>query len=174
MNNQKVAIFCPKCKNFIGNIDPLIKLKEKIIFNLKCAKCGPIGNITINPKSILEEKREGERIKLKLNRDKKEKHLRFFKNVPEWNVYYPNLSDATYEQRAFYDFWLDNFNKGNFIDIQGNLSYIFVFLDSVLEKFIRNENIDSLLSFFEKIRDGYSHYSKFDQYLISWEFDAYL
>lgn len=96
-----------------------------------------------------------------------------FKEVPEWNTYYPSLSEATTEQDKFYNYWLDHLEKGNLIDIKGNLSYIFAYLYSVIKRFIKDKDINRLLKCFEKVNMGYSEYEKIRDYLVYWTSDAY-
>jgi hypothetical protein len=96
------------------------------------------------------------------------------KKVPEWNEYYPSLSNATAEQFQFYRFWVGELEKGNFIDIDGNLSYIFVYLYSVIQHFAQDKDINRLLERFDNINKGYSEYKKIKGYLMGWTSDAYL
>ena len=48
-------------------------------------------------------------------------------HVPIWQTFYASLSNATKEQTKFYRYWLKEFERDNFIDIQDNYSYLFVF-----------------------------------------------
>lgn len=99
--------------------------------------------------------------------------LKIFKEVPKWNVYFPSLSKATPEQRKFYNYWLKQLKKGNFLDIKGNLSYVFVYLYSVIDYFRRNKDITHLLECFEGIKKGYGKYQTIRDYLTIWTADAY-
>lgn len=95
--------------------------------------------------------------------------------VPKWNTYYPNLSEANLLQKKFYGYWLSQLQKSNFIDIKGNLSYIFVYLYSVIQHFVADKDIDHLLGCFERIREGYGRkYKKVNGYLDFWISEAYL
>jgi hypothetical protein len=95
-------------------------------------------------------------------------------NVPEWNEYFPSLSEATVEQRNFYDYWIDEISKGNFLDLDGNISYIFVHLYSVIKPFIADRNLQKLVWSFDRIQEGYGNYAKVKEYLARWKGDAYL
>ncbi len=97
-----------------------------------------------------------------------------FGEVPEWNTDYPSLSEATPEQKKFYNLWLKQFEKGAFIDIKGNISYVFVYLYSVIERFIRDKNINYILGCFEQVKNGYSKYQKIRDCLTHWTFEACL
>lgn len=94
--------------------------------------------------------------------------------VPEWNTYYPSWEAANPEQKAFYEKWFSELNKGNFLDIEGNLSYVFVLLYSAIEQYIKSKDLDLILYNFELVEDGYGEYEKISNYLVTWRSDAYL
>ena len=100
--------------------------------------------------------------------------LKSFGEVPEWNTYYPSLSQATAEQKRFYMYWLKQLEKGNFVSIEGNLSYVFVYLYSVVQRFMIDKDLDRLLQSLEKVNSGYGKYEKIRDYLARWPSDAYL
>ena len=104
----------------------------------------------------------------KIKNKSKERH------VPEWDGYYPSLDSATPEQKEFYAKWLFELNRGNYLDIEGNLSYIFVFLYDIINNFIKNKDIASLINSFEIISVGYNKYEKLGRYLTGWKSDAFL
>jgi len=91
--------------------------------------------------------------------------------VPEWNVYYPTLEPtpltpgATKEQKAFFAFWKANFERGKFVDVDGNLGYLFVYENELLHRFAGDKDIDSLVASFERLNKGYSNYEKFVHHL---------
>jgi len=93
--------------------------------------------------------------------------------VPDWNEYYPNLENATDEQRKFYYNWLSNLGRNNYLDIQGNLSYIFIYLYSIVNQFIKDKDIDKLKTKFNIIYESYSHYEKIKWFLNEWQSAAY-
>lgn len=82
-------------------------------------------------------------------------------NVPEWD-------------EKFYKKWLSNLNKSKFLDIEGNLSYIFNYLYEVITEFVQSRDINQFLESFNKVDEGYSKYPKIKEYLIIWKSDAYL
>ena len=94
-------------------------------------------------------------------------------NVPEWNDYFPNLEAANEEQKTFYKKWIKELNNNNFLDIDGNLSYVYVFLYTLIENFIENRDINYFLENLDKIDKGYGNYDKIKEYLIIWKSDAY-
>ncbi len=94
--------------------------------------------------------------------------------IPQWNTYYPSLDDATPEQRRFYAYWLRETERGRRVDIEGNLSYAFVYLYSTIETFIQYGDLGRLLARFDRIRDACSDYDKVTQTIRYWTGDAYL
>lgn len=94
-------------------------------------------------------------------------------SVPEWNTYYPSLSDASAEQRDFYTFWKNNLEKGVALDVGGNLSYLFVYAYDAIYHFVENRDIHQLKARFELLKQGYSNYDKIS-YLEDWLADAWI
>ncbi len=101
-------------------------------------------------------------------------HLMKKGKIPEWTDYYPRLSLATAKQRKFYKYWLSEFAKGSFIDIDGNLSYVYVYIYSVIEKFLQDKKIDSLTNHLETIDKAYGQYDNIKSHIACWTSDAYL
>lgn len=99
---------------------------------------------------------------------------KFSNEVPPWDEYYPDIEQATPKQRKFYFFWKDELSKGNFIDVEGNITYIFVYLYSVIQQFATHKNLDYLLDCFERINRGYNQYEKITHFLTHYKTDAYL
>lgn len=95
-------------------------------------------------------------------------------NVPIWNDYYPALENANKEQIIFYNLWLNNFRNNIYLDIEDNLSYIFVYLYSLINKFTIDKNISYLEQQFGIIQSNYSNQKKIIVYLRFWLKDAYL
>lgn len=97
--------------------------------------------------------------------------------VPQWDeifpVTFPDLNESNTNQKEFYEYWSSQIEKGNYIDIEGNLGYIYAYLHPIILDFLENENIEFLLNHFETIRKGYSSYPKVEESLIIWESDAY-
>ena len=97
-----------------------------------CARCG--NSLAETPKIDTSKKKD-------LKFDRSGPPQRGASSVPEWNTYYPNLSDADVEQRQFYTFWKSNLEKGIALDIKANLSYLFVYAYDAIYRFIENNDI---------------------------------
>lgn len=160
-------------------INPIIKtLNDKTLIVKKDSirVLGELGgkNVIKYLEKFTKDKNESVR-KVALDSIKKIQSKYTKSNVPEWKGYYPNLESANSEQKEFYNKWLSGLDKDNYIDIEGNLCYIFVYLYDTVNKFIENEDIDYLLNSFEKIRIGYcDKEEKLNRYLIDWKSDAFL
>jgi predicted amidophosphoribosyltransferase len=104
--------------------------------------------------------------------------------VPEWNVYRPSLTPtffspgATEEQKAFYTFFENNLERGTPVDVDGDLSYLFVYIYQAIFRFVEDKDLDALVACFERLRKGYSNYERrwleVQRYLDWWLTDAYL
>lgn len=99
--------------------------------------------------------------------------------VPEWHSYYPSLEDATEEQRRFFIYWAKETRRGNALDLQGNVSYVFAYLYLLIWVFTKTQNIENLITEFRRVESFYGTLpvgkkSKVADYLKAWEKDAYL
>lgn len=54
--------------------------------------------------------------------------------VPSFKQYFAKVSDMNSQQRQFYDYWLKTWQKNKPINVDGNISYLFCYLYSVLEQ----------------------------------------
>lgn len=95
-----------------------------------------------------------------------------WRNVPTFNVYFPSLEDATREQQRFYRWLIKQFNKGKAPDVQGNLSYLFLFLYSIIEEFLTHLDYSYLAQWFDFFRKHYTGKTKIAPYLDFWQRDA--
>jgi hypothetical protein len=53
-------------------------------------------------------------------------------SVPVFNTYFPSVEAMTDEQRAFYSRWLHAWQNGKAISIEGQISYLFCYMHTVL------------------------------------------
>lgn len=60
-------------------------------------------------------------------------------SVPAFKQYYASVSDMNPQQRQFYESWLKAWQKGQPIDVEGQVSYLFCYVYSILEKSAKNE-----------------------------------
>ena len=120
----------------------------------------------------------------KLLKEEEEK-LSFSKNelltpskieIPALNYVYNNASSLEKypeKHRKFYYYWLENFNKDIFVDIQDNVAYILFYLSSIVEKFIKDKDITYLSLCFSKIEKAYGQNVNVSSVLKTSYADAY-
>jgi hypothetical protein len=122
--------------------------------------------------------------------------------VPPFKQYYPNTSDMSSEQKKFYEAWLRDWEYGKPISVDGQVSYLFCYANSIFDKYsdkkvpevieskdanikisvsitspvgnISSQNADKLLSEFTKIRDAYSNELVFATYCNRWIADCFI
>ena len=80
--------------------------------------------------------------------------------VPLWNPgYFPDISEAEKTQRDFYKELKINLNKGIYVDVKNNTSYIYYYIDSTRELFAKNKDIKTchkkLTGIFDNYKEDY-------------------
>jgi len=89
-------------------------------------------------------------------------------DVPYWAHHYiysyADLSTATIEQKKFYFLFKENFLKGSYLDLKGNLNYAFILLFNLLEIYEDHKDINKLEKQLENL--GH-HYPKTKSYCTS-------
>lgn len=96
-----------------------------------------------------------------------------FEVVPEFNTYYPSKDVMNKTQLSFYRNVESKLNNGLYIDVEGNISYIFVYLYKLLSKW--NENgYENLTQFLIYISELYKHEKKLSDYCLFWAYDCLL
>lgn len=64
-----------------------------------------------------------------------------------FNQYFPNVESMNQDQLHFYNNWKSNILKGKYIDLEGNISYAFVFIYEILSIKDPEERLKELLKF---------------------------
>ena len=57
----------------------------------------------------------------------------FLTKVPKFKMYFPSVNDMNIYQKVFYYKWLINWQCRRVININGQISYLFVYIYSLLE-----------------------------------------
>ena len=91
--------------------------------------------------------------------------------VPKFNMYNPSQDDMDHHQLSFYEVVEANLNKGNYIDIDGNISYVFVY--ELLSRW-NEDGFDHLSEFLIYLSEMYKHEEKLSNYCLRWAFDCLL
>jgi hypothetical protein len=97
-----------------------------------------------------------------------------FKEVPEFNQYYPTLEGANQDQQKYFNWFIKELEKGKTPDIQGNLSYVFIVLYITINRFIKDRNYEQLSDNFEAITPYVYEYDTIEKYVHQWRRDATL
>ena len=94
-------------------------------------------------------------------------------SVPKFEGYYPSTNDMDNVQRDFYRKVEMSLSTGDYIDVEGNIGYVFVYLYSLVKKW-DNEGFEQLSEFLVRISELYKHESKLSDYCLFWAHDCLL
>ena len=100
----------------------------------------------------------------------------FFRKTPKlipWNVYYPDISQASKEVQEFYYYFIDKIEAWECVEIGDNLSYLFCYIYKIFIEFLETRNISRLERKCENIISLYPE-SKVVEYILFRQSDAYL
>ena len=93
--------------------------------------------------------------------------------VPKFNKYFPSEDDMDHHQLSFYKLVESNLNKGNYIDVDGNISYIFVFVYELLSRW-NEDGFEHLSEFLIYLSEIYKHEEIISDYCLIWAYDCLL
>ena len=93
--------------------------------------------------------------------------------VPELNMYYPSEDAMDKKQVAFYKAVEASLQKGEYIDVEGNIGYVFTYLYKLLSKWNKSR-YESLSEFLIYASEIYKHEKKLSDYCLFWAYDCLL
>lgn len=93
--------------------------------------------------------------------------------VPEFNMYYPSEDAMDKKQVAFYKAVEASLQKGEYIDVEGNIGYVFTYLYKLLSKWNKS-GYESLSEFLIYTSEIYKHEKKLSDYCLFWAYDCLL
>ena len=93
--------------------------------------------------------------------------------VPKFNTYYASKDDMDHHQLSFYKMMESNLNKRNYIDVDGNISYVFVFLSELLSRW-NEDGLDNLSEFLIYLSEIYKHEEKLSDYCLHFAYQCLL
>ena len=93
--------------------------------------------------------------------------------VPEFDGYFPSENDMNREQLSFYKTAEESLRKGHFIDVQGNVGYVFVYLYKLLGDWNR-KSFESLYEYLLYLAELYFAEKKLSDYCKFWAYDCLL
>ena len=96
-----------------------------------------------------------------------------FKTPTEGTDIQCNIKAMSKEQREFFSYWLFELSKGRCVDTENNITYIYIYLNSISEKFVIDKNLNQYLERLDKIHEVYKHNEDLT-FLFQLKSDAYL
>lgn len=93
--------------------------------------------------------------------------------IPEFKGYFPSVDNMNKEQKDFYQLVKKSLSQCEYIDINGNIGYIFVYIYSLVAKWNRN-GFEHLSTFLIQLSELYKHEPKLSNYCLHWAHDCLL
>ncbi len=93
--------------------------------------------------------------------------------VPEFNGYFPSENDMDREQLSFYKTVEESLQKGQFIDVKGNIGYVFVYLYKLVGDW-NKKGFESLYEYLLYMSELYVTEKKISDYCKLWAYDCFL
>lgn len=93
--------------------------------------------------------------------------------APELNMYYPSEEAMDKNQIGFYKTVESSLQNGEYINIEGNIGYVFTYLYKLLSKWDKS-GYESLSEFLIYISEIYNHEKKLSDYCLFWAYDCLL
>lgn len=89
--------------------------------------------------------------------------------VPPFQRYFSSRSDMTPDQVAFFDYWRERWLDGEVIPVNGNISYLYCYLYSVL-----TEEPRRIIQELKRFRHAFANEPSISDYCSIWISDAYI
>jgi len=93
--------------------------------------------------------------------------------VPKFEGYFSTEENMDKEQKSFYKYLEKELSSGHYIDVEGNISYLFVFLYKVLENW-KKRKFNNLSEYLIYLSEIYKHETKVADYCLFWAYDCLL
>lgn len=93
--------------------------------------------------------------------------------IPIFKQYYPNLKMMSYDQRKFYDQFVEKIKRKEYPSVDGNISYLFVYTYSLLNRY-PEEGFDKIYSQLLELAEQYYYEQQFASYARDWAYDCLL
>lgn len=93
-------------------------------------------------------------------------------NVPYYHTYVPDRESMGQTQLDFYNAWVEEMRQGSFLDIQGNIGYLYVYIEEIFDAIAGD--VDIFLERLLDLKKVYGEYSKIDRYLNTLISDCYV
>jgi tetratricopeptide (TPR) repeat protein len=90
--------------------------------------------------------------------------------VPYFAIPFSTPEMMSAEQAAFYADWCAGLETGIYWDIEGSLSYVFLYMYQL----VAEKSFDEIIPVMLKIKEAYGEYSKIDEYCNEWIADCHI
>ena len=101
------------------------------------------------------------------------KNMSYFSEIPKFHEYFPSEEKMSLEQRGFYSFLEKEFAKQNYFDVQGQISYLFVYVYKILGR-RRQIGYQDVYNELMDIAEAYHHEKNFFKLCKFWASDCLL
>lgn len=96
-----------------------------------------------------------------------------FVSVPVFNVYYPSEQAMEKGQLSFYKKVEASLKRGEYIDIEGNIGYVFTYLYKLLTRW-KESGYEELSEYLIYVSELYKNEEKLSNYCLYWAYDCLL
>lgn len=100
--------------------------------------------------------------------------LNRYKNVPEFNQYYPTVESLNQDQLKYFRWFVKELGNDKTPDVQGNITYVFLALYLTINRFIKDHNYNQLSENFVALSPYINEYDTIEKYAHKWHRDAAL
>lgn len=95
-------------------------------------------------------------------------------SVPPFKQYFPTEAHlVSQEQRAFYASLASRLDRGEFLDVDGNISYVYIYLYGLIER-LQRQALTDLSHHLVRVSELYAHEDHLKRYCIEWASDCLL
>jgi hypothetical protein len=98
---------------------------------------------------------------------------RNFMDVPEFMEYFPSTESMNLRQNEFYKKVEIGLKRGEYVDVKGNISYVFIYLYKLLSQW-DTDGFETLSEFLIYVSELYKHEEKISNSALSWAYDCLL
>lgn len=93
--------------------------------------------------------------------------------VPVFEAYYASINSMSSEQLSFYNHLESGIKSGNYLDVEGNISYLFIYAYNILKSW-EKRGYEAIYVELIKLAEAYYHEEKFSWYCNYWSYDCLL
>ncbi|MBM7558197.1 YqaE/Pmp3 family membrane protein [Halanaerobacter jeridensis] len=94
--------------------------------------------------------------------------------IEPFNQYFPSIETMSRKQRKSYEFICAHLEEGKHIDVEGNISYLFIYMYEKLNLILKNTNkANEVINDYKNLYENYKHIDKVASYLLNWIGDLY-